>query len=108
LEMFTYYFGLYLGVGVLLGIWNIYLGERLLRYVDRQYPEEGKVIRSYGWQMYPWSVGQRTLRALIKREGANDTELARRAKKAKRALIYVISWTIGFFFLDSFIISKYY
>lgn len=85
-----------------------YHDQRLKRYVDRRYPEEGKIVRSYEWQHYPWSVGQRTLRALIKREGANDPELARLAKKTKRALIYFISWTIGVFFLDSFIISKYY
>ncbi|MHC4087080.1 MAG: hypothetical protein ACYSWZ_13310 [Planctomycetota bacterium] len=87
---------------------GVYYDQKLKRYVKRQYPEEGEIVWSYEWQMYPWSVGQRTLRALIKRERANDPELAYLAKKSKRGLIYFISWSVGVFFLDSFIISKYY
>jgi hypothetical protein len=85
-----------------------YLEEQLKKYIDKKYPEESALIRTHEHQWYPWSTQARTLRALIKRERANDHELAYLAKKSKRGLIYFISWTVGVFFLDYFIISKYY
>lgn len=87
---------------------GVYYDQRLKRYVKRHYPEEGEIVWSHEWQMYPWSVGARTLRELIEDKRGNDPELARLARKAKRALIYFLAWTIGVFFLDSFILSKYY
>ncbi|MHC4641517.1 MAG: hypothetical protein ACYS32_07720 [Planctomycetota bacterium] len=87
-------------VFIFLGFRGAYLYERLKRYVDRQYPEEGKVIRSYEWQMYPWSVGHRTLKALIKRESANDPELARWAGKWKRSAICLLVF-FAFLLLES-------
>ncbi|MHC4112299.1 MAG: hypothetical protein ACYSUY_14595 [Planctomycetota bacterium] len=90
----TFLLLVYGGVEIVLLIWAVYLNERLKRYIDKQYPEEGKVIRSYEWQWYPWSVGQKTLRALIKKQSANDPELANQAKKAKRAIICVFAWPI--------------
>ena len=80
----------HMGVFIFLGFRGAYLYERLKRHVDRQYPEEGKIVRSYEWQWYPWSVGQRTLRALIKRESADDPELARWAGKWKRSAICIL------------------
>jgi hypothetical protein len=77
-------------VFVFLALRAAYLYERLKRYVDRQYPEEGKVIRLYEWQHYPWSVGHRTLKALIKRESVNDLGLARCAGKWKRSAICLL------------------
>jgi hypothetical protein len=95
MDMDTFFVFVYGGVGIFLLLRGAYLYERLKRHVDRQYPEEGKIVRSYEWQWYPWSVGQRTLRALIKRQSANDPELASLAKKSKRALIYVIAWPLA-------------
>jgi len=80
-----------------------YHDQRLKRYVDRHYPEEGKIVRSYELQWYPWSVGYRTLRALIKKQSANDPELARLARKRIRAIIHFIVWPIVIFLIDSFI-----
>lgn len=91
----------YMGVAIFLGFRGAYLYERLKRYVDRQYPEEGKVIRSYEWQMYPWSVGHRTLKALIKKQRANDPELARWAKKAKLDMIYLLVWCASFLLMGA-------
>lgn len=68
------------------------LHEMLLRHVDRQFPEEAKVIRSHEWQMHPWSQGARVLRALIHKESGNDPVLAHLARKAERALVYFIVW----------------
>jgi len=82
----------YMGVGILLGFGSFYLDGRLKRYVDRQYPEEGTVIRSYEWQWYPWSVGRKVLRKLIKKQSDNDPELAQHAKRAKRSTIYFFVW----------------
>ena len=92
----------YMVFGVLLGFWGFYLYERLKRYIDREYPEEGKIIRSYEWQWFPWSVGHRTLRALIKKHSSNDPELARREKWAKRSTIYFFVW-FAIFLITSFI-----
>ncbi|MDH4240643.1 MAG: hypothetical protein OEW48_13875 [Phycisphaerae bacterium] len=101
--MVTSYFGcLYLGLGVLLGIRGIYLGERLLKHVDRQYPEEAEIIRSHQWQMYPWSVGQRTLRVLIEKKSSNDHVLAYWARRVKRGWTYFKAWFI-FALIMSFI-----
>jgi len=108
MDMDTFSMIVWGGGAIFLMFKGAYHDQRLKRYVDRRYPEEGKIVRSYEWQHYPWSVGYRTLKALIKREGANDPELARLARKAKLSIIYCISWIIGVFFLDSFIISKYY
>jgi len=96
------YIGLaYMGVFIFLAFRGAYLYERLKRYVDRQYPEEGKVIRSYEWQMYSWSVGHRTLKALIKKKRANDLELARWAKKAKRNMTYILVWCAFFLLMGA-------
>jgi hypothetical protein len=81
-------------VGVLLGIWNIYLGERLLRYVAKQYPEKGKVIRSYVWQMYPWSPGKKLARTLIKEHSPSDKVLASWVKREKGCRIYFKVWFV--------------
>lgn len=86
---------------LLLNVW--YQNQHLKKYVDRHYPEEGKIVRLYEWQWYPWSVGHRTLMALIKKERANDPELARRARNTKRAVIYFIAWPIVMFLIDYFI-----
>ncbi len=90
MDIDTFLTFVYLGVFVFLAFRGAYLYERLKRYVDRQYPEEGKVVRLYEWQWYPWSVGHRTLMALIKKQRANDPELARRARKAKRNMICIL------------------
>jgi len=78
------------GVTIFFMFRSAYLQERLKKYVDRHYPEDGKIIRSHQWQNYPWSTQARTLRALVKREFANDPELAERATKAKRSIIYLL------------------
>ncbi len=86
----------YMGFGVLLVFWAFYLSERLKRYIDIKYPDEGRVIRSYEWQWFPWSVGARTLRELIRKQSANDIELAHRAKKANCSWIYFETWFVLF------------
>lgn len=78
-----------------------YLYEQLKRHIDMHYPEEGAIIRSYEWQHYPWSTGIKTLRSVIKKNSANDPELAHRAKKAKRAFIYLIVLPLAIFFIAS-------
>jgi len=94
----TSYVGLaYMAFGAFLGIRAKYLEERLLRYVDRQYPEEAGVIRAHEWQMYPGSVSAKTLRALLDKWGVRDLELAERAKKAKRSCTYLSIWFVVFF-----------
>lgn len=87
----------YMAFGVLLGLRAMYLEERLLRYVDRQYPKEAGVIRAHAWQMYAGSVGAKTLRALLDTRGISDLELARRARKAKRSWTYLSIWFVLFF-----------
>jgi hypothetical protein len=82
----------YMAILLLLAIRTIYLSQRLLRHISKRYPEEGRVIRSYEWQMYPWSKGVRVTRALIEKESVNDIELAQRAKKANRSWIYFLVW----------------
>lgn len=78
------------GLTIFLMFRSAYLQERLKKYIDRHYPEEGKIIRSHQWQSYPWSTQARTLRALVKKERANDPELAHRATKAKHSIIYLL------------------
>lgn len=92
MDMIGYLIIVYMGVGILLVFVFVYQDQRLLRYVDRRYPEEGTVIRSYEWQWYPWSIGRRTLRALIEKQSADDSELALWAKKAKRSKIFFLMW----------------
>jgi len=92
MDIIGYLIVVYLGVGIFLGFRGAYLYERLKRYVDRQYPEEGRVIRSYEWQAYPWSVGGRMLRSLIKRQSSSDPELAYWAKKGKRSSTHFVAW----------------
>ena len=75
-------------VWIFLAFKLMYHDKRLKRYIDRQYPEEGKIVRLYEWQWYPWSVGRRTLWTLVKKQRTNDPELARLARKAKRSIIY--------------------
>ena len=86
----------------------MYHDQLLKRYIDRQYPEEGKIIRLYEWQ----SVGRRTLGTLVKKQRAYDPELACLARKAKLSIIYCIAWLIVMFliawlivrfFIDSFV-----
>jgi len=103
MDMDTFLVFTYGGVAIALLLRAGWLDEKLKRYIDKHYPEEGKVIRSYQWQWYPWSVGRRTLRTLIRKQCANDPELVRRARKAKRAVIYFIAWPIFTFLIDSFI-----
>lgn len=78
------------GFTIFLMFRSAYLQERLKKYIDGQYPEEARIIRSHQWQNYPWSTQARTLRALVKKELANDPELAHRATKAKRSIIYLL------------------
>jgi hypothetical protein len=88
----TYLLFGYMGVGILLGIRAKYLYERLLRYIDKQYPEQGTVIRSSEWQCHPWSVGARTLQLIVEKEAVNDPELAYRARKAGGGRIHFLGW----------------
>jgi hypothetical protein len=93
----------YVAVWIFLAVKLMYHDKRLKRYIDRQYPEEGKIIRLYEWQWYPWSVGRRTIWTLVKKQRTNDPELARLAKKVKRTFIYCIAWLIVIILIDSFI-----
>ena len=95
----------WVGVFIFLAFKSMYHDKRLKRYIDRQYPEEGKVIRLYEWQWYPWSVGRRTLWTLVKKQRANDPELARLARKAKRSIIYILVFfaILSLTFASSFI-----
>jgi hypothetical protein len=100
----------YMVFGVLLVLCGGLFYERLKRYIDIKYPEEGKIIRSYEWQRYPWSLGGRTLRALVKKQSNNDPELTIRAKMAKWSTISFLAWfvlgLIMFFIRVSFLIAK--
>lgn len=82
----------YMLVGVFLGFGCFFFDERLKRYVNENYPEKGTIIRSYEWQWYPWSIGRRTLRALIDKQSISNSELLKRAKRAKRINIYFLVW----------------
>lgn len=103
MSMDTFLVEVFGGVAIFLLLKFAYHDQRLKRYVDRHYPEEGKIVRSHEWQMYPWSVGHRTLMALIKKERANDPELACLARKRRRSVIYFIAWPIVMYLIDSFI-----
>jgi hypothetical protein len=100
----------YMVFGVFLVFWAFYLSEKLKRYIDAKYPEEGRIIRSYEWQWFPWSVGYRTLKALIKKQSPIDSELARRAKWTRRGSTYFFTWfaiaLIMFFIRLLFLILK--
>ena len=104
MDMDTFLVIVYGGVAIFLLFNAAYHDQRLKRYVDKHYPEEGKIFRLYEWQMYPWSIGARTLRALINEQSENDPELARLARKTKRAIIYLIAWPMAFFLTTSFIL----
>jgi len=84
----------YMAFGIFLVFWAFYLDQRLKKYVDINYPEQGRIVRSYEWQWFPRSLGRKTLRTLIKKQGFNDSELARRAKKTKRSWIYFNVWFV--------------
>jgi hypothetical protein len=84
----------YFVVGMLLEISILYFDQRLKGHIDIKYPEEGKVIRLYEWQWYPWSIGRRTLRALIKKQSSNDSELAQRAKREKLSIVCFLVWCV--------------
>jgi len=84
----------YMLFGLVLIIVGVYLDQRLLRYVFGRYPEEGRVIRSHEGNRYPWSVGNRTLRALINKQSSNDPELAHMAQKVKHYQIYFMVWFV--------------
>lgn len=102
------YIGLaYVGVIIILAFRSVCLEERLKKYVDKQYPEEGKVIRAHEWQYYPWSTQARTLRALVKKQSGSDPELAYRAKKAKRNMICILVF-LAFLLLESIASFIYY
>ena len=107
MDIYTFLTYVLMVVFIVLGFRAAYLYERLKRYVDRRYPEEGKVIRSYEWQWYPWSVGYRTLKALIKRQSANDPELARWAGKWKCSAICLLVF-FAFLLLESAASFIYY
>jgi hypothetical protein len=99
----------WVGVGIFLMFKFMYHDQRLKRYIDRQYSEEGKIVRLYESQ----SVGRRTLRTLVKKQRAYDPELACLARKAKLSIIYCIAWLIVMFLITwliarSFIVSFIY
>jgi hypothetical protein len=99
MESIWNYFGFgYMGVGILLIIRLVYLSEQLLRYIDREYPDEAPIIRTCERQVHPWSKGYRALKALIMKQRAADPELAFRAQKFKHSQIYFLVWC-GFFLL---------
>ena len=82
----------YMGLGMLLIIRLAYLGERLLRYVDREYPEEAPIIRTCERLACPWAEGYKALKILIKKERAGDPELARRAEKYRASQMHIFGW----------------
>jgi hypothetical protein len=82
----------YMGVGILLAVRAKYLDEQLMRYIDRQYPEEGKFIRSHEWQAYPWAKWGKVMRELIKKHRSSDAELARLAKKLNHSTSFFLAW----------------
>ena len=78
-----------------------YDDQRLKRYVKRHYPEEGKNIRRwYEVQLYPCALGCWMLRTLIKKERANDPQLARLARKSKLSIIYCTVCPIVMFLMS--------
>jgi hypothetical protein len=95
-EMSTigYLVPVYMVFGVLLVLCGGLLYERLKRYIDIKYPEEGKIIRLYECQRYPWSLVGRTLRALVKKQSNSDPELTIRAKMAKWSVISFLAWFV--------------
>ena len=100
----------WVGVGIFLMFKFMYHDKRLKRYIDRQYSEDGKIIRLYEWCP---SVGRRTLWTLVKKQHAYDPELACLARKAKLSIIYCIAWLIVMFLIAwlivrSFIVSFVY
>jgi hypothetical protein len=97
----------YMGVGIFLMVRAKYLDEQLKRYIDKQYPEEGKFIRSHEWQGYPWAKWGRVMRALIKKQSAKDPDLAHRAKKAKLGIVHFFVW-FGLFFLVFLVLAIYH
>ena len=86
----------YMILGVFLVFLAAYLSERLKRYIDIKYPQEGKIIRSYEWLRWPWSKGQKTLKALIRKQSSNDVELSRKAKKAMLSSFFLLEWVVLF------------
>ena len=86
----------YGAIGIFLLVRAAYLDEQLKQHVDKKYPEEGENIRSYEWQMYPRSVGQKHLIGLIKQHSDTDPELAHRAQKVRHSIIYSFTWFIVF------------
>jgi len=86
----------YGGVGIFLFFNIVYRSEKLKRYIDRQYPEEGKYIRSREWQGYPWAKWGKVMRELIKKQRGSDTELAHLAKKLNRSSTLIVAWFVLF------------
>lgn len=80
--------------GILLLCRMVYLKARLFRYVYRQYPEQGKVIRSYAGSRRHGYMLHKTLKALIEQHSTSDTELARMAKTATRSSMYFLVWFV--------------
>jgi hypothetical protein len=70
----------------------IYLYECFVRFVYEHYPKEGEIVRKYQYQCYPWSKGQKALRALVREKGDSDDELAKRAKKVKHSRGAFLTW----------------
>ena len=96
MDIDTFLTYVYVSVWIFLAAKYMYHDKRLKKYIYRHYPEEGKVIRLYEWQLYPWSVGRRTLWTLVKKECNNDPELARLARKVKHSVIYILVFFIIF------------
>jgi len=86
----------YMGLGILLIIRLAYLSERLLRYIDREYPEEAPIIRTCERLACPWAEGYKALKTLIKKEQADDPEMARRAEKYRASQIHFFGWCAVF------------
>lgn len=84
----------YMGVGIFLMVRAKYLDEQLKRYIDRQYPEEGKFIRSNERLGYPCAKWGRVMRELIKKQRSSDAELAHRVKKLNRSTTLFLAWIV--------------
>jgi hypothetical protein len=82
----------YIGLGIIMGLVCRCLTVHLLNYIYRCYPEEGKVIRAYAWQRYPGSMFDKAVKALIAKHGAEDAELAQRARKMRRGAMCFSVW----------------
>lgn len=92
MDIIGYFVFGYMLAGIILVSIGIYFSLKFYGYVYRQYPEEGKVIRSYAWQRYPGSMFHKKLKALIARYRISDAELARRARRARWSAMCFLAW----------------